>query len=99
MCQGCYQELGSPVDVTPDVMVALQLIKAVYSMNAVGGNLHCQLDDWNLQDSMFEERYAANLNFVELACFNKMKELTVNQRATALAMYDEYIPVTQPVLQ
>lgn len=95
MCEGCYKELGSPDErstALDKVMLAKKLIEAVYSLSAVGGSLHCQLDDWNLDDAFFTaDSRRSVVGFVDLACFDVLQELTIPQRATALALYDGYL--------
>ncbi len=95
MCLNCYQEYGSPVDKSPAVMEAVGLIERVYKHSAIGGNLHIQLDDWNLEDEHFEayEKYGetpAQQENAERLCFSVLARLTLSERASAMALYEGF---------
>lgn len=97
MCENCYREYGSPAALTPAVLDAVELVKAVYEHNAAGGSLHCMVDDWNIGDSdfAFHERVIAEGGYnasqeqldAETACLKALKTLTVKERATVLALH------------
>lgn len=90
MCEVCYEEYGSPAP-GPDALACVPLIAAVYEEDGVGGNLHAIIDDWNLDDVHFEIA-AAGFTAAELACFQALKVLPLDQRAAALAVHDGYWP-------
>lgn len=52
MCYGCWEEMGKPSDVTPEIDRAAALVRRLYDLpeGAAGGNLHIVTDDWNLED-------------------------------------------------
>lgn len=96
MCYGCYEEYGKPQIISPETIAASGLIRRVYDFNGVGGNLHAQLDDWNIEDEFFDEFKVFNETtpeqlVAEQACFNAMRTLTIEQRASALALYDGWL--------
>lgn len=103
MCQGCWKELGSPKIVNEKTISAQPLIDAVYEHHAAGGSLHIVLDDWNLGDSMVshcrsitenppdymkDDNPSAERKAAELACCSALENMTVEERASALAFYD-----------
>jgi hypothetical protein len=101
MCFGCWEERGSPKIVNEKTIDAVPLIEAVYEANSVGGNLHIVLDDFNIDDCDLEacRRFIDNheddaLTYcdvvAERACLDAFVSMTVDERASALAMYDGY---------
>lgn len=57
MCDECWKEAGSPAILNEKTRAAAALIDAVYAFDdecGTGGHLHCQLEDWNLEDRFFE---------------------------------------------
>jgi len=89
MCIGCWQEYGSPIIISDAILTAAALAGAVLSVRPSGGNLHVQLEDWNLEDEYFEEDempvYSQPSIPAECACYAAFKELPLIQRASALA--------------
>lgn len=98
MCFGCWVEYGSPTIRNDRTLAAVDLIGAVYEHSCVGGNLHVQLDDWNIEDEFFEgdmtvykcheatpEQLAA-----ERACYAAFKAMSLAERASALAFYSRF---------
>ena len=96
MCFSCWKEYGNPMIVNDKVLKAVDLIESVYKNNDVGGNLHIQLDDWNIEDCYWEEfeQYDKDSSLLQIAvethCFLFMKELSLEERASALALYDNF---------
>lgn len=99
MCEGCYDDFGRPQIRTARVRRMRKKIERVYEFNSVGGNLHVHLDDWNIEDEFFEdlemevwdkdaspERLAA-----ERDCYAAMRRATLDQRTSALAMFDGFL--------
>lgn len=95
MCRQCWDDYeieGSFCDLTDR---AVELIGRVFEADEVGGNFHVAIDDWNLEDATLEwiaERLFAELTSSEvrlLAVFGMMSE---EERATALAIHEGYIP-------
>jgi hypothetical protein len=101
MCFGCYEEYGQPRIINDAVISAAKLVADVYDFNFVGGNLHIVLDDWNIEDDHLgwcAERIAQNPDKdepeqirAEEACCAAFMALSLEERATALALHDEYI--------
>lgn len=52
MCRDCWTEAGEPADWTPQTAHLIDLIGDLYAIHAVGGPLHVQLDDWNIDGSI-----------------------------------------------
>lgn len=96
MCMACWEEYGSPRIDNARVREAVRAIREVYGFSCVGGNLHCQLDDWNLEDDFFgefivdhEDASEAQLE-AERRCFDLMKPMSLRERASALALEDGF---------
>lgn len=97
MCQYCWKNAGSPKIWNDRVKKAVELITDVYEFSSVGGNLHCELDDYNLNDAFLEGEFnpynedvsEAQLSF-EMACFEHLKTMTEEERYSAIAFYDEF---------
>ncbi len=75
---------------------AAALVKQVYKGSPVGGNLHAQLDDWNLDDISFNEftQYhdlPADHIAIERECFSAFKALSPDERGAALALAQGYL--------
>ncbi len=90
MCESCYENYGSP---TPDdkARECVPLIEAVYNEHCAGGDLHILLDDWNLENRHLKACEKYELTAAERACLNFMLEMTENQRAAALALFDGFV--------
>lgn len=89
MCFNCYQEYGSPAIDTPQVRHAAACIAKVYDeVSDVGGNLHCAIDDWNLDDLEYILEY--DLEPQERECYDSLAALTVDERASALGLFDGF---------
>jgi hypothetical protein len=99
MCLGCYAEYRFPKIISPATTRAVELVEKVYEFSCVGGNLHCELDDWNIDDEFFEaddlkvwhgDASAAQIE-AEKECFHAFKAMTLDERASALALRDSYL--------
>ena len=97
MCETCWEVKYNSARVDNDkVRDAVSLIQKVYEHNCVGGALHIVLDDWNLDDSsvdfcgQYMEENKKNVCVAEYeatkACYEAFKEMTVEERASALAL-------------
>jgi hypothetical protein len=99
MCEGCYDDDGRPALVSQRTLLAVDAICRVYAWCSVGGNVHAQLDDWNLEDEHFEEfvnyqdEAPAAQVAAERACFDRMAGLSIDERASALAMAHGMMPL------
>ncbi len=98
MCYECYtREYGKPGIVNGVTIAAARAIDNVYHCDASGGDAHIVIDDWNLDDGNIrwciehadheddETREAA------LACLHMLLRLTVEERASALAISEGFI--------
>ena len=52
MCVDCWNEAGQPANWTPEIAEALELVRQLYAIHPVGGPLHVQLDDWNIDGNL-----------------------------------------------
>lgn len=48
MCVNCWERAGSPTTWNEHVARAVELLGELYAINAVGGPLHVEVDDYNL---------------------------------------------------
>ena len=98
MCVDCWKELGSPTIVNDKTIIAARLIAYVYEHCGVGGGAHIVLDDWNLEDSSIDfclgyiysdshKDVSAGQIVAEEGCLRTLREMTVEERASALALY------------
>lgn len=98
MCAGCWVERFGKVAIDNEaVRRAAEAIAEVYSYAFVGGNLHCEIDDWNIEDPLFDGEFKPwdpNASSEQLAaetdCWNQLKALSEAERASALALHDGY---------
>jgi hypothetical protein len=102
MCQTCYKDYGSPKIITPATLEAAKLIEEVFEWSSGGGNLHIVIDDWNLDDDSLDfcdteirtddpscdEKLEA-----ERKCLDALRKMTLEERASTLAIHDEFIKV------
>lgn len=94
MCHACYVRYGSPSIDSVRTRHAAELIRRVYEQGAVGGNAHIVLDDWNLEDAhirwCLDEALVENIHCtdveVERRCLEAMLELSMDERASAMAL-------------
>ena len=100
MCDDCYEEYGSPTLDTVRIRATSELIRELYAMSCVGGNLHIVLDDWNLSDHSIQwcldEAIPGNLHCadsetltMERACAYLMLTMSEQERASALHLSGE----------
>ncbi len=97
MCEKCWGEYGSPRLDSPQIREAASLIANVYSYSCVGGALHIFVDDWNLEDKdiEFAKHHVADYKKrgqrgAELACIDQLLKLSVQERASALAIHNGF---------
>jgi len=97
-----WVELGRPDDWNPKVKRALELIRAIYEYEPVGGPMHVELDDWNIEGvitpypytpSMYvEEDEAEQVRAAVAELIPLLNTMTLNERASALARHWGYVP-------
>lgn len=104
MCYGCYEEVGKPAIVNDKTKMAAELIKYLYEQDgcSAGGYAHIVTDDWNLEDGNIDlcitEAEKGEYEHISeegrQACINTLKclkELTEDERYSALALVDSFI--------
>lgn len=95
MCFGCYEGYGKPKIINDRTKAALALVEKVYEFSCAGGNLHCELDDWNLDDFKdfvpFDPDTSPEQLAIERECFDAFKAMSVEERASTLAMRDGFM--------
>lgn len=110
MCSGCWEQWvaeGAPAPFTNEMRRCVLLIDAIYhgADRLSGGSLHCELDDFNIEDHFFEattleeakpylldrsDRWRQDILDVERWCYLCLKGLTDLERATVVATYHSY---------
>jgi len=111
MCMDCWEKRGAPKIYTDAVREAAALIQRVYDeVSCVGGPLHVQLDDWNIEERFFKGDLRADYAWkiwvtdpsdglqpldekqqaVCIECYETLRGMTDDERASALAMHDGY---------
>lgn len=96
MCEVCWKDAGSPQIWNKKVELAVKLITAVYEIACTGGNLHAQIDDYNLDEGHFQEfnPYFKDITeeqaTIEQECFKHLQTMSEDERYSAVAFYDEY---------
>lgn len=104
MCYNCYEEHGSPKIVSKGTEKAAKLIAMVYEGAGAGGNAHIVVDDFNIKDrdsdwclevAISENKFDTEPGQldIERECLEAMKELSVPERASALAIYEGWLEV------
>lgn len=94
MCAGCWAEAGSPKIDNEKTRAAAAAIDRVYEFSGAGGNLHIVVDDWNLEDSSLEwckvnaivSEQDDEKREAEMACYTALRELTEEERYSAMAI-------------
>lgn len=97
MCKQCWIDAGQPNIANERVFQCVDLIRDVYTFSSSGGNLHCQLDDYNLGDEFFDtDAHVIYLDVspeqfeAEKKCYSAMKNMSEQERYAAVALYDSY---------
>jgi uncharacterized Fe-S cluster-containing radical SAM superfamily protein len=104
MCYECYEEAGKPTIINDKTKKAAELIKTMYEQEgcSVGGYAHIVTDDWNLDDDSVDwcikeaekGEYEHISDHGRQSCLNTLKclkELTEDERYSALALVDYFI--------
>ena len=89
MCIACWRGAGEPRIVNPAVRKAAQAIAALYERHAAGGQMHIVTDDWNADDDNLDfcfKHRPGSMDSLELACYEAMRQLSVEERYSALAL-------------
>lgn len=98
MCLGCYAEARFPKIVTPATLALGPLADRVYEFSGTGGNLHIYLDDWNLDDTFFEDAEMkvyydgdAEQLAAERTCYAALRAMSEDERASAMALWNGFL--------
>lgn len=89
MCQGCWTDYGRPAIDNERVRRAVAAVDALYEWHGAGGGMHIVTDDWNVEDdsvAFCRERIQRDGDERERQCLEAVALLTVDERASALAM-------------
>lgn len=104
MCYQCYIDSGKPEVVNDRVKSAAAAITKLYEHPdcGVGGYAHIVVDDWNTEDGNIDyclmEALGGKYDIDEegrqlcIEVLNKLKPLTEDERITALAIHNKFIP-------
>jgi hypothetical protein len=106
VCYGCYEEYGKPEITNERVEAAAALVTKIYEYNRVGSNLHIVTDDWNLEDNNIDfclnaartapyHEITPEQRAVEEECCNLLRSMTLQERASVLAIHDGYLYPTR----
>lgn len=100
MCDNCWREYYDAARIdTPLVRATAAAIAAVYEYSMSGGRLHILIDDFNLDDDniAWNEKYlrehpadSQEQHEAEAYCLGLLRNLSVPERASALALHDGY---------
>lgn len=102
MCVECWKEHGSPTIVNEKTVLAAYLIGKLYGDTEAitGGNLHCELDDFNVghfSNEFTQSRYDRSVGpvqlYLERQIYIVMRDMTDDERASALALHDGYFGI------
>lgn len=101
MCSECRVDYGSPKLDSLDIQTCAALIMQLYMLDncGCGGVMHIITDDWNLEDEHLEFcREEANKLIddydqkdLAIRILDLMDEFTLDERASAMALFDGYI--------
>lgn len=99
MCMGCWEKYGSPRIDNEITREASRAIEKVHDYGA-DGHMHIVIDDWNIDDGSLEfcagdiaEDYwktSQDQLHAESYCLGLLKNMSVDERASALAMHDKF---------
>ena len=103
MCEACWIDAGSPMIRNEQTEAAADLIRKLYALEPVGGNCHIVTDDWNLEDSGIDycltccddpdqrsATYHAIASSIEREVLTTLRAMTLDERYSALAMFDGF---------
>jgi hypothetical protein len=98
MCKGCYYDSGAPTMIPDNAAEIVDAIRALYAhpRGAVGGPLHVELDDWNIEDGFWEpwsgeghlsDPYGPGIMTLAQTVADHMLPLSEGQRAAVMALW------------
>jgi hypothetical protein len=102
MCESCWVKHGAPVVWNEDIAEAAELVRRLYALEPMGGPLHVQLEDMNLDMDMTPmyvipgnqygpetpDRYSAEVHEICDAIQEIMEPMTEGWRASVVAHYE-----------
>ena len=97
MCEGCYEDAGSPKVVTEKTIAVANLIAKVAKFTSyAGGNGHVVLNNWNLDDDVIQlslgwvAENKSEVSLEQLAaekeCLEALSALSLDERYSAMAI-------------
>jgi hypothetical protein len=104
MCETCWANRGGHAIVSETTIKAAELIQAIYDTEdgGAGGHAHIVVDDWGVDDSDIDfclnnmnSDLCEETNAACLQCLSFMKELSFEERASAMAIQRGYIKLNQ----
>jgi len=109
MCQGCWEEEGSPRDDGPAVRRAADLVVEVCRWHSTGGPLSLVVSNWNLEDehvaycarvvadpTEWDDEDCEEYRQAVVELSQLLVSLTQQERAAVLGLADGYWEVGQP---
>ena len=90
MCMGCYEGYGSPRLLSPKIRQCSVMIAQVFDRCPVGGGLHIVIEDWNLEDDHLTSCRKFVETEAEADLLVMLESMTLEERASALALHDGY---------
>ena len=99
MCITCWKGAGSHKIINDATKYVAGLVDKVYEFSGAGGNAHIVVDDMNLENSHIDfclKEVKKDKNSlkeklsVEAECLTAMKELSIKERYSAMAIHEGY---------
>lgn len=104
MCYDCYEKNGKPTIVNKKTKKAAKLIGKIYEQDdcGAGGYAHIVVDDWNLDDNSIDsciiDATKGESDYISkkgrnvcLNCLNYLKELSEEERYSAMAIHSNFL--------
>lgn len=103
MCYGCYVALGKPAIVNDKTRCAARLISEVVQCDPTAGVLYAVIEEWHLDDAELNWCYNqvdrarpevdddTVLLDAERECVDALLDLSLPERASALALFDSFL--------
>lgn len=103
MSEDSWKKYDKPAIVNERTLEGARLVDAVYAGSGVGGNAHIVVDDYNVEDHHIDwcltTALAENVHqgdaeqlAAERACLEHLRGMSIEERLSALALFDGYVP-------
>lgn len=95
MCEECYRMYNSPIVVNDDVIRVAAMIRQFQDNGMFDAGMHSVTEDWNIEDDtiMFYLNKQLHTSSIGKNILVAMKHMSIDERATALAIVDRFITV------